>query len=519
MRNVRSVLYACVLAFLPGLAAAGTAQTLLILNSQPGDYIGGGQYQKFTTSDGTFSAQSAGRGGVEFSFQGGSSWWYLYFGPPDADKFVRAEYEGIQRFAFHSPGKPGMDVYGDGRGCNIDTGRFLLTDIAIAPDGTIQRLAIDFEQHCEGAKPALYGSVRFNSEVSTVPRFGIGNAIALKGSTGASDSGMIVALSMPAKKAVSVQFQTADGTAVAGTDYVATKGIVECPAGTTWLPIAVPIIGDRLERGDKMFHIQLSSPKGAKIGPSENRVKTIDPNIPLTALAMSSQSGDFIGQGLMYLYTTEDTTITPTRNFDNGVSISLGESDNWETDFAAPGDATILPGIYNNAQRFPFQPSNAPGLSVYGEGRGCNTLTGRFVVRDARYASNGDVEHFAADLEQHCEGASPALFGWVRYNSHLQQISVTDAVTENGKSAVFAVTLNPPAKHPVSVRFSTADGSAIGGVDYVITSKIVRFAVGESEHTVTVKLLTNGHGKKQFFGQLSSPSRAPVWINQGSATF
>jgi len=519
MRSIRSVLYVCVLALLPGLAAAGTPQTFLILNSQKGDYIGQGQYQKFTTSDGTFSAQSTYRGGVEFSFQGGNSNWTLFFGPPDADKFVRAEYEGIQRFAFHSPGKPGMDVSGDGRGCNTDAGRFLLTDIAIAPDGTIERLAIDFEQHCEGATPALYGSVRFNSGVGAVPRFGIGNAIGLKGSTGASDAGMIIALSMPAKKAVSVQFQTVDGTGIAGTDYVATKGIVDFPAGTTWLPIAVPIIGDRLARGDKIFHIQLSSPKGAKIGPAENRVKTIDPNILLTALAMSSQPGDYIGQGQMYLYTTEDTTITPSRNYDNGVSITLGESDNWETDFAAPNDATIVPGIYNNAQRFPFQASNVPGLSVYGDGRGCNTLTGRFVVRDARYGSTGDVEHYAADLEQHCEGASPALFAWVRYHSHLQQISVTNAAIENGDSAVFAVTLNPAAKHPVSVKFATADGSAIGGVDYVTTTKTVRFEAGESEHTVAVKLLTKGHGKKQFFGQLSSPLRAPVWINQGSATF
>jgi hypothetical protein len=519
MRRLRSAFCVYILVLIPGLAAAGTPQTFLILNSQPGDYIGQGQYQVFTTSDGTFTAQSTYRGGVAVSFQGGNSDWSLYFGPPDADKFVRAEYEGIQRFAFHSPGKPGMDVYGDGRGCNMDTGRFLMTDIAIAQDGTIERLAIDFEQHCEGNTPALYGSIRFNSAVSAVPRFGIGNATALKGSAGTDDGGMIVALSMPAKETVSVQFQTGDGTGIAGTDYVATKGSVEFPAGTTWQPITIPIIGDRLERGNKIFHIELNSPQGAKIGPAENRVKTIDPNVPLTALAMSSQPGDYIGQGQMYLYTPEDTTFTPSRNFDNGVSISLGEMDNWETDFAAPGNATLVPGVYDNAQRFPFQPSNAPGLSVYGEGRGCNTLTGRFVVKDAKYGSNGDVEHFAADLEQHCEGSSPALFGWVRYKSHLQQVSVTDAVIENGRSAAFTVTLNPPSKHPVSVKFATVDGSAIGGVDYVVTSKTIRFAAGETEHTVTVKLLTAGNGQKEFFGQLSSPSRAPVWISQGSATF
>jgi hypothetical protein len=519
MGRLRAALLVCVWAFFSGLALAGTPQTFLILNSQPGDYVGQGQYQVFTPSDGTFSAQSAGRGGVVVSFQSNTSWWYLYFGPPDADKFVRSEYEGIQRFAFHSPSKPGMDVFGDGRGCDTDTGRFLLSDIAIAPDGTIERVAIDFEQHCEGNTPALYGSIRFNSAVSAVPRFGIGNATAFKGTAGTSDAGMIVALSMPAKKTVTVQFQTADGTGIAGTDYVATRGSVKFPAGTTWQPITIPVIGDRLARGNKLFHVQLRSPQGAKIGDAANNVRTIDPNVALTALAMSSQPGDYIGQGQMYLYTTLDTTFTPIRNFDNGVSISLGAADNWETDFAAPNNATLVSGVYDNAQRFPFQDSGVPGLSVSGEGRGCNTLTGRFVVKDARYASNGDVEHFAADLEQHCEGGTPALFGWVRYNSHLQQISVTDAVIESGKSAVFTVTLNPPAKHPVSVKFATADGTAIGGVDYVITSKTIRFAAGETEHTVTVKLLTDGHGQKQFFGQLSSPSRAPVWINRGSATF
>jgi hypothetical protein len=50
---------------LPGFEAAGTPQTFLILNSQPGDYMGQGQYQVFTPSDGTFSAQSVYRGGLD----------------------------------------------------------------------------------------------------------------------------------------------------------------------------------------------------------------------------------------------------------------------------------------------------------------------------------------------------------------------------------------------------------------------------------------------------------------------
>ena len=38
-------------------------------------------------------------------------------------------------------------------------------------------------------------------------------------------------------------------------------------------------------------------------------------------------------------------------------------------------------------------------------------------VLEAAYDSSGNVLKFAADLEQHCEGGNPALFGSIRYNS------------------------------------------------------------------------------------------------------
>ena len=48
----------------------------------------------------------------------------------------------------------------------------------------------------------------------------------------------------------------------------------------------------------------------------------------------------------------------------------------------------------------------------------CNTLTGRFNVREVVYDTGTDeVLSFAADFEQHCEGAKPALRGSIRYNS------------------------------------------------------------------------------------------------------
>ncbi len=50
----------------------------------------------------------------------------------------------------------------------------------------------------------------------------------------------------------------------------------------------------------------------------------------------------------------------------------------WFLHLAAPAGQELLPGVYEGATRWPFQDPSTPGLDFSGDGRGCNTLTGRF---------------------------------------------------------------------------------------------------------------------------------------------
>lgn len=500
------------------VASASTPQTFLTLISQPGDYIGGGIAQTLTPADGTFSVtNSTNTVSISFHTPSYSQFWYLDFGSATTQKFGRGEYEGAQRTAFRSPTRPGIDVSGDGRGCNTDTGRFLVTDFALNTDGTIARLAIDFEQHCEGAPPALYGSFRYNSAVTAVPRVGIGSTYALKGNTGTSDATVIVSLCLPGSSTVRVDYTTVDGGAIRGTDYVATTGTVSFAPGVTSQEIVIPVIGDRLARGNKTFRVKLSTPIGAPIGAGTANVLIRDPNVSQTVLVMSSQPGDYIGGGGQYLFTLSDGTFTP-NNSANVVTFSIHNGDFWDADFAGPTTARLGVGVYDNAQRYPFQPSGTPGLAIDGAGRGCNTLTGNFQILKAGYNSSNVLQSFSANFEQHCEGAAPALFGWLRYHTLLQQFSISDAVI-SGSSATFTVTLNPSNATSVSVNFATADGTAIAGTDYAATSETVTFSPGMTAQTVTVPLLNSGGSTKTFYGKLSSPTGAAVWVGQASATF
>ena len=63
--------------------------------------------------------------------------------------------------------------------------------------------------------------------------------------------------------AVTVPFVTADGTAVAGKDYVRTHGKLVIRPGTTGGAIKVPIIGDTKREPNHRFEIRLGRPTNA----------------------------------------------------------------------------------------------------------------------------------------------------------------------------------------------------------------------------------------------------------------
>ena len=136
---------------------------------------------------------------------------------------------------------------------------------------------------------------------------------------------------------------------------------------------------------------------------------------PLEAsLSFVSDPGDYIGAGQSRSFTLDSASFS-SRSGQNGgyVGVTVFPFDGgfWFLDLAAPLGAQLVPGAYEGAFRYPFQFPDQPGLSLSGDGRGCNFLTGRFDVLEATFGPNGFIERFHATFEQHCEGFAAALFG------------------------------------------------------------------------------------------------------------
>lgn len=144
--------------------------------------------------------------------------------------------------------------------------------------------------------------------------------------------------------------------------------------------------------------------------------------IPATTgfLTLTSDSGDYVGQGLSYEYAVPATAFN-VQNSGNLVRIDTSVPgnpvDRWNLAFQAPAGQTLQAGTTYVADRWPFQPAGLGGLMVFGQGRGCNTLNGSFTVLDATYGPFGYLDSFHATFEQHCEGATAALRGEIEFGT------------------------------------------------------------------------------------------------------
>src|SRR5262249_36158051 len=79
-------------------------------------------------------------------------------------------------------------------------------------------------------------------------------------------------------------------------------------------------------------------------------------------------------------------------------------------------------------------------------------------------------------------------------------------------AATFIVTLSAPSPQPVTVSYTTADGTANQGKDYIATSGTLTFAPGQTQLPITVTILTDPTNTtdETFFVLLQNPLNASL---------
>jgi len=138
------------------------------------------------------------------------------------------------------------------------------------------------------------------------------------------------------------------------------------------------------------------------------------------ALAMTSEPGNFIGGGVPRTYDHSTATFReihsnlPPQSVEIEVDTAT-QQDLWDLDFVPPPGQALHVGTYPNAVGAPFN-GQGPGLSVTGDGRGCNDL-GSFTITRIAFSSTGDLQALDLTFVQHCEHPdAPALRGQLRFD-------------------------------------------------------------------------------------------------------
>ena len=151
----------------PAAAGTTTPATALFLDGQAGSGSIWGEQQKTLEPPGyLFLHEWSTPHQIQFNVrtEAYTDWYGLRFAAPSGEDLAVGAYEGAVRTPV--AGEPGLDIDGNGAGCNTVTGRFEVLDIAFDAEGGLDRFAVDFEHHCEGGPAATYGSLRYQSSVA-----------------------------------------------------------------------------------------------------------------------------------------------------------------------------------------------------------------------------------------------------------------------------------------------------------------------------------------------------------------
>jgi Calx-beta domain/FG-GAP-like repeat/FG-GAP repeat len=302
-------------------------------------------------------------------------------------------------------------------------------------------------------------------------------------------------LSNPSSAPVTFDYATADGTANAGSDYLAATGTVTFNPGETDKTINVTVKDDAIDEIDETFFVNLSNPVNATVAD---------------------------GQSLCTIFDNDGPTVSI-----NDVTVNEGQSGRTSATFtltlSAPSvqDVFVVAATANGTaagntfpadfQRFNFSPVVIPAGSTTG------TVT-VFV--------NGDIiiepdETFFVNLSQpqNATIADAQGLGTI-LNDDLTSVQFsTNSATVSEANGSVQLTVNRVGdlSVPLTAFYATFDGTASERSDYTAALGTLRFAPGEATKTLTVLITDDAlvESPETFIVSLTGRDGAPT--NQPSA--
>ena len=327
----------------------------------------------------------------------------------------------------------------------------------------------------EGALPSL------RIEDVTVPEEGLAE--------------FVVTLSVESDEDVTVEYETQDGTADAGSDYTAIDdGTLTITSGNLQATIPVETLPDDDYEGAEAFTVRLSNPDGATLDRS-TATGTIDDDDdpPLVSIG--------------------NATVPEGETAEFEVMLDALSNLPVKVRYATKGGTAVEGTDYTRRSgTLTFQPGN-------------DTLT--IEVHTREDSADEPDETFTVELSDQEDARLGNAIGTGTITDDdeggLPEVSIGDAppVTEGSSvEAEFTVRLTVAVTEEVTVEYRTVDGTAVADRDYTTTAGTLRFAANDMEKTISVPVAddTTAERTEYFTVELSDPRGATLGRRSGTGT-
>jgi hypothetical protein len=273
-----------------------------------------------------------------------------------------------------------------------------------------------------------------------------------------------------------VSYATADGTAVAGADYLARSGVLVFGPGVTSLTVSVPIVDDGAGEDVEAFALNLSGASNAAIRDGQG-AGTIDDNDP----------GTFRFE-LSACRTVEGAATT------HVVIVRTGGLASATVAYSASGGTATAGADYQAA----------PGtiLFAYGEMEKSFDIP---ILGDSALEGDETVNLVISGVPLGAP-ATAVLTILDDDSPGVVSLAATAYTARAGDGSATVVVTRTGSGGPASVRYATVDGTARAGVDYAAAAGTINFAPGQTQRTLNVPLLPGAVTGRTFQVALSDPS-------------
>lgn len=116
------------------------------------------------------------------------------------------------------------------------------------------------------------------------PSVSVRDVAVVEGNSGTSQATFVVALSAATAQSVSLSYATSNGTAIAGTDYVATSGALTFAPGDLEKPVVVLVNGDSIDEVQETFFLDISNVQNATVSSSRGTGAIVDDDGPTISI-------------------------------------------------------------------------------------------------------------------------------------------------------------------------------------------------------------------------------------------